>query len=59
MKSVVKGVYIALIGLVVFTGALFIAQGARTQNEPIEPAAEAAEALEAQRPEPDGPELPL
>lgn len=59
MKSVVKGVYIALVGLIVFTGALFIAQGARTQNEPIEPAAEAEEAVETQRPVPDGPELPL
>ena len=30
MKSVLRLVYIALVGLVVFTGALFIAQGAIT-----------------------------
>ena len=47
MKSVIRGVYIALVGLIVFTGALFIAQGALTgdQKPPIaeSPASQDAE----------------
>ena len=33
MKSVIRGVYIALVGLIVFTGALYIAQGALTPQK--------------------------
>ena len=50
MKSIVRWVYIALVGLIVFTGALFIAQGALTgdQKPPI-----------AEAPAPEADESPL
>ena len=56
MKSVIRWFYIALVGLIVFTGALFIAQGAITCEE--KPQA-VAEPIEVQRAMPDGPALPV
>lgn len=56
VKAVIRGVYIALIGLIVFTGALCIAQGLsmRGQEKHENP-------LRALTPQPefDGPELTL
>lgn len=56
MKSVIRWFYIALVGLIVFTGALFIAQGAITYEE--RPEATVAP-VEVQRVMPDGPVLPI
>ena len=64
MKKVIRGVYIALVGLIVFTGALLIAQGALRRGEapareemPVCNFPQAQE--ESGRLAPDGPELPI
>lgn len=56
MKAVIRGVYIALIGLIVFTGALCIAQGFSTRGQEKQ---EKPPHILTPCPELDGPELTL
>ena len=54
MKKLIRWVYVALVGLIVFTGALYIVKGART------PTAESAKRVTTlRRRAPGGPSLPL
>ena len=60
MKSIVRWVYIALVGLIVLTGALFIAKGALDGDQkpsaaqsPVSESAEAPAADGAESPEPE------
>ena len=60
MKSIVRWVYIALVGLIVLTGALFIAQGALDGDQkqtaaqhPVSESAGASPADDAASPAPE------
>ena len=54
MKKLLRGLYVLLVGLIVFTGALYIVKGART------PKAESTKRVTTlRRRAPGGPSLPL
>ena len=45
VKKLVKALYVLIVGLVVFTGALIIAKGARQHGEPTASAAQTMRAI--------------
>ena len=57
MKSIVRWVYILLVGLIVLTGALFIAQGALSGNQKL-PAVQDSAPEGTEAPQPDDDALP-